>query len=43
MSFVVFEGIILIILILIFLILNSGFDYMNVLSCVYHEIQYLYR
>ena len=25
----------------IFLILDSGFEYMNVLSCVYNEIQYL--
>ena len=41
--FAVFEGIILIILSLIFLILDSGFEYMNVLSCVYNEIQYLYR
>ena len=29
--------------ILIFLILGSGFEYVNVLSCVYNEIQYLYR
>ena len=35
----VFKGI----WILIFLILYSGFEYMNVLSCVYNEIQYLYR
>ena len=35
----VFEGI----YILRFLILDSGFEYMNVLSCVYNEIQYLYR
>ena len=27
---------------LIFLILDSGFEYMNVLSCVYTEIRYLY-
>ena len=33
----VFEGIYT----LIFLILDSGFEYMNVLSCVYNEIQYL--
>ena len=26
---------------LIFLILDSGFEYMNVLSCVYNEIQHL--
>ena len=32
----VFEGI----WILMFLILDSGFEYMNVLSCVYNEIQY---
>ena len=25
------------------LILDSGFEYMNVLSCVYNEIHYLYR
>ena len=35
----VFEGI----YILRFLILDSGFEYMNVLSCFYNEIQYLYR
>ena len=35
----VFEGI----SILIFLILDSGFECTNVLSCVYNEIQYLYR
>ena len=35
----VFEGI----YILIYLILDSGFEYMNVLSCVYNEIHYLYR
>ena len=28
--------------ILIFLIFDSGFEYMNVLSCVYIETQYLY-
>ena len=33
----VFEGIYTLIL----LILDSGFEYMNVLSCVYNEIQYL--
>ena len=35
----VFEGISM----LIFLILDSGFECTNVLSCVYNEIQYLYR
>ena len=35
----VFEGI----QISIFLILDSGFEYMNVLSCVHNELQYLYR
>ena len=34
----VFEGI----WILIFLILDTGFEYMNVLSSVYNEIEYLY-
>ena len=34
----VFEGI----WILMFLILDTGFEYMNVLSCVYNEIEYLY-
>ena len=29
--------------ILISLILDSGFEYMNVLSCVYNELQCLYR
>ena len=33
----VFEGI----KVIIFLILDSGFEYMNVLSCVYNKIQYL--
>ena len=35
----VFEGI----HILIYLILDSRFEYMNVLTCAYNEIQYLYR
>ena len=33
----VFEGIYT----LIFLIVDSGFEYKNVLSCIYNEIQYL--
>ena len=29
--------------IFLFLFLDSGFEYMNVLSCVYNEIEYLYQ
>ena len=37
----VFKGISILIFLNILIFLDSGFEYMNVLSCVYNEIPYL--